>query len=107
MRFGTLAPERRASLRPIAMACLRFVTFLPEPPDLSFPCFISSIARRTFSLDFGPYFRPDFLRDAVFLRDDPLRSELFLREVDFLRVAMTCYPLLPSFRRANLVRSAD
>ena len=30
-RFGTRAPFLRASLRPIAMACLRLLTFPPEP----------------------------------------------------------------------------
>ena len=33
---GTLPPARRASLSPMAMACLRLFTFLPERPDLSF-----------------------------------------------------------------------
>ena len=28
---GTLPPSRRASLRPMAIACLRLVTFLPSP----------------------------------------------------------------------------
>jgi hypothetical protein len=31
LRGGTLAPLRRASLSPIAMACLRLVTLRPEP----------------------------------------------------------------------------
>jgi len=30
--FGTLAPARRASDNPIAIACLRLVTFLPDRP---------------------------------------------------------------------------
>ncbi|MGA7357040.1 MAG: hypothetical protein WBW76_16580, partial [Candidatus Cybelea sp.] len=64
--LGTLTPERRASLKPIAMACFRLVTFLPERPDLSFPCFISCIARSTLRLAFGPYFRVVFLRAAIF-----------------------------------------
>jgi hypothetical protein len=51
---GTFAPERRASERPIAIACLRLRTFLPERPDVSSPCFISCIARSTFSDAFGP-----------------------------------------------------
>ncbi|MGB8909182.1 MAG: hypothetical protein WCC84_10580 [Candidatus Cybelea sp.] len=68
LRFGTLAPERRASLKPIAMACLRLFTFLPERPDLSSPLFISRIARSTFSCAFGPYFRADFLPELDFLR---------------------------------------
>jgi len=52
-REGTLAPERRASLSPIAIACLRLVTRLPERPDFSWPCFISCMARSTFWPDFG------------------------------------------------------
>ena len=36
-RFGTFAPARRASERPMAMACLRLLTFLPERPLLSVP----------------------------------------------------------------------
>jgi hypothetical protein len=43
---GALAPLSRASLRPIAMACLREVTFLPLPL-FSFPCFISRMASPT------------------------------------------------------------
>jgi hypothetical protein len=53
-REGTLPPERRASLRPMAMACFRLVTFFPERPDLSSPRFISCIARSTFCPDFAP-----------------------------------------------------
>jgi hypothetical protein len=46
--LGTLAPARRASDKPIAIACLRLVTFLPERPLRSVPRFRSSIARLTF-----------------------------------------------------------
>src|SRR6476660_836174 len=53
---GTFAPARRASLSPIAIACLRLVTFLPERPDLSVPCFRSCIARLTLLCAFFPYF---------------------------------------------------
>jgi hypothetical protein len=45
---GTLAPLRRASERPIAIAYLRLVTFLPERPDRKVPCFRSRMARSTF-----------------------------------------------------------
>jgi hypothetical protein len=51
-RRGTLAPERRASDKPIAIACLRLLTRLPDLPLRNFPRFISCIARLT-------------LRDAV------------------------------------------
>src|SRR5690606_36904289 len=46
--FGTFAPERRASDRPIAIACLRLVTFLPERPLFNVPRLRSRIARATF-----------------------------------------------------------
>jgi len=34
---GTFAPARRASESPIAIACLRLVTFLPELPLFNVP----------------------------------------------------------------------
>ena len=52
---GTFAPERRASDRPIAIACFGFVTFLPEPL-FSLPRFISCIVAPTFFDAFSPYF---------------------------------------------------
>ena len=76
---GTLPPSRRASLNPIAIACLRLVTFFPERPDLSLPCFISCMARSTFLPDFFPYFRLDFLRPVLFLRPLLFLRVLFLR----------------------------
>ena len=45
--FGTLAPARRASLRPMAIACFLLVTFLPEPLR-SVPCLRSCIVFLTF-----------------------------------------------------------
>jgi hypothetical protein len=45
---GTFAPARRASAKPIAMACLRLVTFLPDPPLRSVPFLRSCMARSTF-----------------------------------------------------------
>jgi len=53
---GTFPPSRRASDRPMAMACFRLVTFLPERPDRSVPRFLSRIARSTFAWAFFPYF---------------------------------------------------
>src|SRR6185436_2520895 len=53
---GTFAPARRASDRPMAIACLRLVTFLPERPLLSVPRLRSCIARSTFCSAFLPYF---------------------------------------------------
>lgn len=48
--FGIFAPALRASDRPIAMACLRLFTFLPDLPLFSVPRFISCMARSTFRL---------------------------------------------------------
>jgi hypothetical protein len=55
-RLGTFAPARRASDRPMAIACLRLVTFLPERPLRSLPRFLSCIARLTLRCAFFPYF---------------------------------------------------
>src|SRR5690349_22149241 len=54
-RDGTLPPARRASERPMAMACLRLVTFLPDRPLRSVPALRSCIARLTLLCDFLPY----------------------------------------------------
>ena len=54
--FGTFAPAARASDNPIAIACLRLVTFLPDRPLRSVPCLRSCIARFTFCYAFFPYF---------------------------------------------------
>src|SRR5205085_10286034 len=54
--FGTLPPSARASDNPMAIACLRLVTFLPEPPLFNVPCLRSCIALSTLSEAFFPYF---------------------------------------------------
>ncbi len=53
--LGALAPSFLASERPIAIACLRLVTFLPEP-DFNVPLFISRMFSATLSLLFFEYF---------------------------------------------------
>ena len=53
--FGTFAPARRASDNPIAIACLRLFTFLPEPPLRSVPSFALCKARFTLLEAFFPY----------------------------------------------------
>ena len=53
---GTLPPARRASDSPIAIACFRLVTFLPDRPLFSVPRFRSCIALLTFCDAFFPYF---------------------------------------------------
>lgn len=50
---GALSPSRRASERPIAMACFGLVTFLPVPV-LSLPCLNSCISSCTLSCVFFP-----------------------------------------------------
>src|SRR5262249_44999381 len=52
---GTLPPARRACERPIAIACFRLLTLLPERPDLSVPRFRSCMAFWTFWEAFLPY----------------------------------------------------
>jgi hypothetical protein len=54
-RDGTLPPFSRASLSPIAIACLRLVTFLPDPL-FSVPFFRRCIADFTFLEADRPYF---------------------------------------------------
>jgi hypothetical protein len=51
---GTLPPSRLASESPMAMACLRLFTFLPEPL-FSVPRFISCMFSSTLSEAFLPY----------------------------------------------------
>jgi hypothetical protein len=54
-RDGTLAPLLRASLSPIAIACLRLLTFRPEPL-FSVPRFRRRIVDSTFFEADLPYF---------------------------------------------------
>ena len=48
--LGIFAPDLRASERPMAIACFRFVTVFPDRPLLSRPRFISCMARSTLRL---------------------------------------------------------
>lgn len=52
---GTLAPARRASERPIAIACFRLFTVLPDRPLFNCPLLRSCIALLTFCCAFLPY----------------------------------------------------
>jgi hypothetical protein len=54
--LGTFAPAALASDRPIAIACLRLVTFRPERPFLNVPALRSFIARSTLADAFFEYF---------------------------------------------------
>src|ERR1700738_1789477 len=55
--FGTFFPSARASESPIAIACLRLLTFLPDRPLFSVPALRFFIARSTFADAFFEYFR--------------------------------------------------
>jgi len=55
--FGTFCPARRASDRPIAIACLRLLTLRPERPLFKVPAFRFFIARPTFADAPFEYFR--------------------------------------------------
>jgi hypothetical protein len=61
--FGTFLPLALASDSPIAMACLRLVTFRPERPLFSVPALRFFIARSTLVDAFFEY-----LRAIAFLR---------------------------------------
>lgn len=54
---GTLAPFLRAFESPIAIACLREVTRLPERPERAVPRFILCISLRTAFWADAPYLR--------------------------------------------------
>lgn len=71
--FGTFAPAFRASDSPIAIACLRLVTFFPLRPLFSVPLFFSRIVRATFFCAFGLYFLPpeDFFDELFFVAIEP------------------------------------
>ena len=60
-RDGTFAPFSRASLSPMAIACLRLVTFRPDPL-FSVPFFLRRIADLTFFAADLPYFAMQHLR---------------------------------------------
>src|ERR1700735_4579566 len=55
--FGTFLPSARASERPIAIACLRLVTFRPERPLFKVPALRFFITRSTSAEAFLEYFR--------------------------------------------------
>ena len=75
LRRGTFAPRRRASESPIAIACLRLVTFLPERPLRSLPCLRSFIARSTLAPAALPYLcHADLPRLSVGQRASPWRA---------------------------------
>jgi hypothetical protein len=77
---GTLAPARRASERPIAIACFRLVTFLPDRPLFKVPLLRSCIALLTFCCAFFPYLAmvaPFYFFNALFHAYSELSKKLF------------------------------
>ena len=56
LRLGTLAPERRASDSPMAIACLRLFALFPDRPLFNLPRLYSCIARPTFFFELELYF---------------------------------------------------
>jgi len=85
-------PSRRASERPIAIACFGLVTFLPLRPLRSLPLFIACISRSTSLPALGLYLRPELFLELFFDADfdDDFRAVLFfagaLRLALFLEV---------------------
>jgi len=75
---GTFAPFLRASDNPMAIACLRLVTFFPLRPDLSVPFFLRFIALSTRFEAALPYFLP---------REDFFAAMTLLRVVDGAHIA--------------------
>jgi hypothetical protein len=55
--FGTFFPSALASERPIAIACLRLLTFLPDLPLFNVPVLRFFIARPTLADAFLEYLR--------------------------------------------------
>jgi hypothetical protein len=97
---GTLAPARRASDKPMAIACLRLFTFFPERPLRSVPRFRSCIARFTFCRDFLPYL-------AMGSSCEPRYSTFAFARSDFTSSSMRCWVICwltrarTSFRAGN------
>jgi hypothetical protein len=66
---GMFAPDRRASLKPMAMACFGFFTFPPRPRSSSWclnSCMTFSILLWTIRFDFGSDPEEDFLEVPFF-----------------------------------------
>ncbi len=82
---GTLAPDRRASDRPMAMACLGFLTLRPLP-DFSLPFLKAFISRSTEDWAFEPYFLPEAFLAAI---SAPCAPRVFVNPVTGKRVRRT------------------
>jgi hypothetical protein len=64
LRAGTFAPFLRASEIPMAIACLRLVTFLPDLPEVNVPFFFLRIALATVFCAFFEYFAITFFFES-------------------------------------------
>ena len=87
---GTFAPDLRASLMPIAIACLRLFT-LRLPPDFSLPCLYSRMTLPTLLCALRLYLR----RLLLELLEDAERERL-----DFFLADVEC--AVPDRRRPEL-----
>jgi hypothetical protein len=77
--FGTLPPAFLASDNPIAIACLRLLTFFPERPLLSVPALRSCIAFLTLLCAFLPYLAMSCLLGRLLLHRCACRRARTLR----------------------------
>ena len=83
--LGTFLPLRRASERPMAIACLRLFTVFPLRPDFNLPRLNSCISRLTSLPALGLYLRREL--DFFLPRDEELRRlllPLWLRDLELL-----------------------
>jgi hypothetical protein len=74
--FGTFCPAARASDSPIAIACLRLLTVLPDRPLFKVPALRFFIARPTLAAAFFEYFRAMTILpipEIIFMTDDGSR----------------------------------
>jgi hypothetical protein len=99
---GTFAPSRRASDKPIAIACLRLFTLRPLPV-FSLPRLNSCISVPTFSCALRPYFLPELLRlrDVAVVRRRVRDVLPARRPADFARVVRPDEAVVP-FRRRDV-----
>ena len=92
---GTFAPPRRASDKPMAIACFRVLTVIPARPRVSFPRLRSCIAFFTFCWALGPY-----LAIACLLSADQQISRLGGAALDRGKRHLTV--LLERYKRSSL-----
>jgi len=107
-RDGTFAPFSRASLSPIAMACLRLVTFLPELL-LSVPFFFRRIADSTLFDAALPYFAMSASASGIargVLGEDDVLFGGTMRRVCFTLVLALAVTACGSYDSAHLALGA-